>query len=322
MLRVRNVTEIDDFVDPTHDPDDYPATVQAMWEAGASRPDWCFVIEDDSKRLGRVGFGVAPTTSDPGWLGTLHPQELFVFGLHLPWDQDPTAVGIRLLAEAAAAIDEQVPPMLEVRIIDGVHDHVEARLHLAPGLGMELFAEKRGYQWIDEGQPIPHPDRLVLRSVSDIGVDAFREVMARCGSGTLDRNDRYYWQGCGPTNWAAQMTEYLDPDDAEMWLVGYDNDSPVGYVAVARDEDVVSTIAHIGIVPELRGNGYVNELLAAGTEAARRAGIPQMLSDVDVLNHPMASAMVRAGHLPDRRPWHVWAFRTNLDDLNPQRRQP
>ena len=59
----------------------------------------------------------------------------------------------------------------------------------------------------------------------------------------------------------------------------------------------------------------VAELLAAGTSAAQRSGNTAMLSDVDVRNRPMLDAMRRAGHQPDRRPWHVWACRTTIPDL-------
>ncbi|RPI25419.1 MAG: GNAT family N-acetyltransferase, partial [Actinobacteria bacterium] len=148
-----------------------------------------------------------------------------------------------------------------------------------------------------------------------VGRDAFRAVMGPCGEGTLDRNDRYYWGGCGPENWAAQMSVYLDEADAGMWLIGFAEGSPVGFVAVASDEEWGSTIVHIGVLPEHRGNGYIDDLITAGTAAAQRAGITTMLSDVDVLNEPMMAAMRRAGHRDDARPWHVWAYRGEVDRI-------
>lgn len=320
MLRVRTVTGLDDFVDADRDPDDYEETVRSLWERGASRPEWCFVAEADGQRLGRVGFRTEPTTTDPAWLGTLPPLELSLYGLDLAWDDDSESVGGALIQEGGARLAGSVPDLLEVRVIEGVQDHAQAGCRVAEAAGMQMFAEKAGYEWLDAGDRIAHSGRLTFRSIESIGVDAYREVMAPCGRDTLDRNDHYYWEGCGPANWAAQMTEYLDSRDAGMWLVGYADGSPVGYVAVARDDDLVSTIAHIGVVPDHRGHGYVNDLLAAGTEAARREGIGRMLSDVDVLNEPMAAAMIRNGHLPDRSPWHVWAYRAQIADLASQPR--
>ena len=314
MLRVRNVKNVTDFIGP-EDPDDYPGLVADLWASGSSRREWCFVLEDRSRRLGRMGFRVSPTTSDPRWLGSLPPEELTLFGLDLPWDDDYLDAGRRLITEAAVTLDGPVPEVLELRINNEIHDHPDARCRLAEELGMCMFSEKQGFEWVDDGIPIAAPGRLAWRSVTDIGVDAYRAVMAGCGSGTLDRNDCYYWEGCGADNWAMQMTEYLDPADASMWLIGYADDVPVGYIAVGRDEEWGSTIVHVGVLPDQRGNGYIHDLLAAGTGAAQRSGITTMLSDVDVLNRPMIDAMGEAGHQPDRRPWHVWAYRTAIPDL-------
>ena len=150
MLRVRNVKDVTDFVGP-EDPDDYPATVAELWASGSSRPEWCFVLEDGSRRLGRIGFLVSPTTSDPRWLGSLPPEELSPFGLDLPWDDDYLDAGRRLFAEVAATLDGAVPEVLEVRIINETHDHPDARCLLAEEVGMSMFSEKQGFEWVDDG---------------------------------------------------------------------------------------------------------------------------------------------------------------------------
>jgi RimJ/RimL family protein N-acetyltransferase len=60
------------------------------------------------------------------------------------------------------------------------------------------------------------------------------------------------------------------------------------------------TIFYVGVVPEMRGRGYVDDLLAAGTatllEARARDGNEKPLrADTDVANAPMATAFERAG---------------------------
>jgi RimJ/RimL family protein N-acetyltransferase len=111
------------------------------------------------------------------------------------------------------------------------------------------------------------------------------------------------------------MTAYFEEEDARMWLVAHRAGSAVGYVAVASDDDWGSTIVHIGVIPEQRGNGYIHDLIAAGTAAAQKAGIQMMLSDVDVLNQPMVNAMRRAGHRDDHRPWHIWVYRADTNQI-------
>lgn len=312
MFRVRTVNDVEEFVGMPGDPEDYAELVAGLWDSGGSRPGWCFLLEDGSATVGRVGFRVAPTVSNPAWLGSLPPEELFMYGLYLPWEGAYLNAGRRLITEATAAISAEVPDLLEVRVNNSIHSHPEMRRHLLTACGMELFQEKIGFSWSDEGGAVDAGDGLEYRSVSDVGLDTYRAVMAPCGEGTLDRNDRYYWTGCGPDNWAAQMTVYLEEEDADMWLVGYRDGDPVGYVAVASVEDWGSTIAHVGVHPDHRGRGYIHDLLAAGTAAAQRSGITGMLSDVDVLNTPMRNAMHRAGHIEDPPRWHLWVYRTQV----------
>lgn len=315
MLRVRTVDNIDDFVGAPDDPDDYRDLVGGMWESGASRPEWCFVAEDGPTRVGRIGFRTSPTVSNPAWAGSLPSDELFAYGLELPWDGDFVGPGKRLIAEAAAAISGTVPDLLQVGVNNDFHQRTAERGRFLTAAGMTLFQEKHGFTWDDDGRYLETSGLLGFRTVNDIGLDAYRAVMAPCGAGTLDRNDLYYWTGCGPENWASQMTEFLDEEDADMWLVGFRDDDPVGYIAVSSDEDWGATIAHVGVLPRHRGNGYIRELLVAANRATRDHGIRTMLSDVDTLNQPMKAAMARTGHVENPDRWHLWTFRADLASL-------
>jgi GNAT superfamily N-acetyltransferase len=311
MLRVRPVTSIDDFAARPGDAGSFKGQVASWWDAGESRPEWCFLLEDDADIVGRVGFLVTPTTSDPAWLGNLPSHELGLYGLELPWTDRPVEAGRQLLARSLELVAADLPATLEIRANPGVHPHHDIRRALAESCGLDLFQEKLGFSWLGEGDRAATvvPDRLVFRTVTEIGSDAYAKVMAPCGFGTLDRNDRYYWEGCGPSNWAAQMMEYLTEPDAAMWLVGYVGDDPAGYVAVSAVEDWGSTITHVGVHPDHRGRGYIDDLLGAAAIATQQAGIHQGLSDVDVVNMPMITAMRRAGHRAGVRPWHVWTYR-------------
>lgn len=91
------------------------------------------------------------------------------------------------------------------------------------------------------------------------------------------------------------------------WRLLWSPPDAAGFVAVSDfDGSGTATIAFIGSLPEHRGNGHVDDLMAAGTAAAQRNGFTAMLSDVDTENTPMLAAMERAGHHAGVRPWHVW----------------
>jgi RimJ/RimL family protein N-acetyltransferase len=180
---------------------------------------------------------------------------------------------------------------------------------------MPLFQEKEGFLWQagEPERPLERAPRLQFRSAEVLGGEPFARVMARAVVGTLDRQDRYYRELVGPDAWGREMLGYLS-DDASSWLLALESDgTEVGYVLIGSfDEPGRATIVHIGVVPEARGRGYVDELLQAGNEAARRRGFDRILSDVDVENPPMLAAMERSGHSAAATTWHVWHHRLEL----------
>jgi RimJ/RimL family protein N-acetyltransferase len=86
--------------------------------------------------------------------------------------------------------------------------------------------------------------------------------------------------------------------DPTSWRLAYaPNGELVGLVMLAEPPGFL-TIFYVGIVPRMRGQGYVDDVLAAGTttllEPSERNGKP-LLADTDVANGPMAAAFERAG---------------------------
>jgi RimJ/RimL family protein N-acetyltransferase len=55
-------------------------------------------------------------------------------------------------------------------------------------------------------------------------------------------------------------------------------------------------IGYIGVVPEQRGHGYVDDLLAEGTALLADQGAEVVKADTDTGNVPMAAAFARAGY--------------------------
>ena len=306
-LTIRSVSRAEDFAVAPGDDPDYVGTVAAIWEDGEGRPEWTFVAALDGIPVARVGYVVTDTVTDPAWLASLPPKELGLFG-PAAWGEDPVATLEATIRRTIAVTGGDLT--LELTANPERHPDVEMRRQLAGRLGLDLFQEKEGVLWVDHGSPITVPDRLAFRTIAEIGAERYGEVMARPGSGTLDRNDAWYYARVRAPDWAAQMLEFCDECDEGTWLIGEIDGDPVGYVAVSPFHDEgTATIVHIGVVPEHRGHGYIDDLLAAGTEVAREAGFNRILSDVDVLNAPMLAAMERAGHLASATTWHVWAYR-------------
>ena len=69
----------------------------------------------------------------------------------------------------------------------------------------------------------------------------------------------------------------------------------VGFVFPARNS-YHHIVAYVGVLPEHRGNGYIDGILAEGTRILAEAGAPHIRASTDVGNRPMANAFARAGY--------------------------
>ncbi len=292
---------------------DLAGDLSEAWEDGSGRPEWSFVLEDDGTSIGRVAFVVDPTCP-PEYLGDLPPDELHVFDLWLP---DDTALAGGLVVKALARIADSVPDRLQLRTNRDIHAQVDQRLEMAGALDLVLFQEKEGFLWSDDGSDLEVPFRLSFRSIDDVGPRHYRDVFAGVARETLDRNDQWYRHRMSERDWASVMMTYSNEDDAPMWLEGRLPDGrPVGIVAVSDfGRPGTATITYVGVLPPHRGNGYIDDLIAAGTAAAGQLGFTSILSDVDVENHPMVAAMERSGHHAGSTAWHGWHHVGSVADL-------
>lgn len=279
--------------------------LRGMWADASSRPEWSLVAKVDGTPVGRVALAAQPLG------GGINEPELRLVAAWIDWRHPASSETARDLLGACDLIAEQLrPTVIDRRLNAEVHDDIPAWRSVLEENGYELFQEKQGYLWIDSGEALPSADRVSVHSLSEVGRDRFLDVMAATAAGTLDRNDRYYIARCTPRPWADEILRFVEPANEPSTLLTFDGDDPVGFVALgAFDEERTATIVHIGVVPERRGRGYVDDLLRVANHAARERGYRSILSDVDTTNRPMHDAMVRNGHHPGRRPWHVWHYR-------------
>jgi ribosomal protein S18 acetylase RimI-like enzyme len=112
------------------------------------------------------------------------------------------------------------------------------------------------------------------------------------------------------------LDHHASAADARSWLYAETTGGvPTGFVGLAqREGDPAGTIVLIGVLPEQRGHGYVDQLLPAAYRAPRARGFGTVRSLVDVDNHPMMAAMRRSGADPDADPWHSWLFTSTRDE--------
>ena len=305
MIQIRPIGagELPAFValaGPEH-ADEQSAYVTDLIARGAMRTEWCFVAEDRGRLVGRYAFSTMP--------GLPHPDSIVL--LDVPVDADADPVATELLAHALAGARAAGSGSL-IYVLDEPPQWPQwqtdlerrARWFEAAGFRMRRATSRFELRPTDPApaaDPVSSPPspRLAFRTFDELGEPAFLDAIERVSAGSFDQYTRDERERLGPQGEAVQTFEELRSMTYEpsWWELGFDADGGlVGLVMPARAPSFV-TIGYIGVVPEQRGHGYVNDLLARGTATLLRVGGGQVIRvDTDVWNAPMAAAFERAGY--------------------------
>ena len=217
---------------------------------------------------------------------------------------DRIDVGVRLLK---GALSEIIPagthPPEYIRFIPpDWREHarsrrvVEDRMAIAGQAGAQLVAERFRFEW-RPGTPIAAPTgRVAFRRVSDDG--ELLDLMTLAMDGTLDAHSRQDLARMSAREGAVRhfREELACYSSRRQWwqIATLPGGEPAGFVIPARN-DYGAIIAYLGVVPAQRGNGYINEILAEGTQILAAHDVPRIRASTDLGNVPMAEAFARAG---------------------------
>lgn len=192
-----------------------------------------------------------------------------------------------------------------------VHEHLAERLALADAFGFELLSEREGFWWAYDGGDLAPLERIHLKSLAEIGPEAYAQAMVDACVDSLDSVQAAEVAAFGPTKWCREFLDtYVGEGDAPTWFAAHNKaGETVGFVAVGRFEEDAGTIYHVGVARQHRGHGYIDDLVQAAKLAIRDRGWTGMLNEVDLRNEPMLAVMERSGHSADARAWHKWYYR-------------
>lgn len=270
-------------------------------DEGRRRTDWMWVALDGDRLLARLSFWRrGPEDTAPFLLDVL--------------DVDDTAEAldrVAVLAQLLRAAGDQVlghdgswPEYL--RFVDadwrehtGLRRAVEERVEAVSRVGGVPFVERLRYAWRAADAPVPAgPGRLRFREIRD--EEEILALMVRALEGTLDGHDRADLVRADPEqvaqdNFDGEFARYSTP--RSWWRVATrDDGEPVGFVLAARNAKH-PIIGYIAVLPEHRGHGYIDDLLAEGTRVlAEEGGESHVHAATDLHNVPMARAFDRAGY--------------------------
>lgn len=272
-----------------------PAQIEAEISAGRLQPQWSQVaIGDDGSVIGRALW----------WGRDEHtPIALDVWDAVTGHDETGTILGA-LLERGHAALEAQgiaipLPHAIRVpaawrAIVDAEYD-VRAKIAAATVAGLGHVNERSQFQW-DQGCPEPAPrPRLRFEQADD---DTFVALFARAAHGSLDVMTRRELATTDAMTLARDEVDYYRscPGDRSWWHIAYDHHGTAIGIAIPSATPTNRNVGYLAVLPEHRGHGYVDDLLAFITAFHAAAGAERITATTDAINTPMAAAFERAGY--------------------------
>ncbi|WIB59882.1 GNAT family N-acetyltransferase [Curtobacterium sp. MCLR17_007] len=262
------------------------------------RPEWSFLAERDGRPIGRALWWGGSDAAKPSTL-----DDLIV---DVSDDDERVAVAAGLIRAGAEAFGTLPEWVVDVAV--DWHDDPRAvaavawREQAARTAGLGRTTERVSVAW-EPGTGLP-----AARTDGDLtfrtGDDAeFLDLFARVTVGSLDAHTRATVAELGAHGTAADDLEfYLTlPGRRQDWLVAEDADGlVVGFVLATRTA-YDAAISYIAVLPQHRGRGVVDALLAAALRVHGAAGEPRVVGTTDSENVPMRRAFERAGFTVTKR---------------------
>jgi ribosomal protein S18 acetylase RimI-like enzyme len=259
-------------------------------------PGLTWIAEDGGQILARAVWWLPP--------GGRYPRALDCLLV-----QGPVPDRVALAADLIGAAHEAFRargmvdlPAYHIFLPHGWRDRPDAaaafgwRQQAAARAGLTAVLERLSYEWTPAAGLPARPGRLTFRPEpnDEVFLDAFRRV----AEGTLDAATVEGRDVLGADRQARDaMRFYLGmPGPREWWRLAYIPQGHLAGLAIPSRNPDGPVVGYLGVVPELRGHGYVDDVLAEITHLLAAEGAQRIRADTDLANRPMAAAFERAGY--------------------------
>jgi RimJ/RimL family protein N-acetyltransferase len=259
--------------------------------AGQYRPEWVWIAEDAGTPVASAVWWSRAGEAKPVSLDHLWVAESV---------GDRVAVAAGLLGAAHRAFG--ATPEFHLRLPVGWRDQPDAvaaftwRQQAAARAGLVEELERLQYRWTPEsGLPVAG-ERLVFRPEPDD--EAFLDVFRRVAVGSLDTTSRRHVAALGVDAAARDDLNFYAsvPETRDWWRLAYTRDGTLAGFGIPWRNPYGRNVGYLGVLPELRGNGYIDEVLADITRFHAAAGAERISATTDLVNVPMQRAFERAGY--------------------------
>lgn len=273
------------------------------------RPEWTWIAEHDGRIVARALWW--------GLTDAAHPVALDCLTVD-PSVPERVSLAVELLTAGMSAFGAPVAPQFTVSLTGGWRDDpalvaaVGWRRAAALAVGLTDEVERLRFEWtpawasgaaVPAGLIVP-PDggagsggggRLVFKEAGD---EEFLDAFRRVAPGSLDAQTRRSLAVEGSDATArAEMDFYLGcPGERSWWRIATTPDGALVGLAVPSATPYHRNVGYLGVVPEMRGRGYVDDLLAEITRMHAADEAQVITATTDAANAPMAAAFGRAGY--------------------------
>jgi len=263
---------------------------------GSHRPEWTWVAEEDGELVARAIWWAPPGREHPLTLDCLWVADRVVDRIAVAADLIATAHLAHRHAGARHATDFEIDVRPDWRADAAALAAVEWRQQAAARAGLTHTLERVSFLWTPGvGVPVdPHRLVFVPERDDEVFVDAFRRV----AEGSLDDLTRRNVAQMGADDQARDDLEfYLGlPGERDWWRLAHTREGDLVGFAIPSRSAYDASVSFLGVVPDRRGHGYVDDLLAEITRQHAGRGAQRITGTTDTTNAPMAAAFLRGGY--------------------------
>jgi Acetyltransferase (GNAT) family len=256
---------------------EFAASLDTWLTGDQTRLDWLIVAEDEGAFVGRVAY-----TTDRG---LSHP--LYVVFFDTPWEREAVGLQDQLFYRSLALSGANRVPQIEY-YLDTPSARVPAAEPLIAALyrfGFTLTLERTRIERTPVS-PLPAPSHhLAFITLEEVGDEAFIAAMARVSEGTLDSHTR---RRCAEIGALAEAREHFQDEqrfqkrwEPRWWQLAYDTGGALVGLVMPAENTSWPNIGYIGVAPEQRGHGYVDDLIIQGTRRLEAEGATRVIADTD-----------------------------------------
>ena len=221
-----------------------------------------------------------------------------------PGAADPRAGAALLLQSGHADFSSPGAPALPaytIRLAPGWRGDPDAsravrwRTEACSDQGLTRPLERRQYAWTPERAVPARSTRVAFRPGTD---DEFIELSRQAARGSLDVETRQALEITDQLSQAQGDFEFYDscPGERDWWRVATDTVGvPVGFI-VPSATPYHRNVGYLGVLPDQRGRGLVDDLLGEVTRIHAASGAERITATTDLTNLPMAAAFERADY--------------------------